>query len=155
MKRLIIVLLSLLLVSCQPTVIRETEYIPVESVIIKTVEVEKFTPARDFTDLSELQEWLNKNTTLYLAPDENGVLTLVNHIPTDKDDCDDQALGFQQKALDAGYIMSVHLVENGRIFGVKVTEFTENHMGNLAVIGNDVYYIEPTSGEITFIVTRD
>ena len=110
---------------------------------------------KEFESLTELESWIKENKTLYLAPDENGVLTLVNHIPTDKDDCDDQALGFQQKALGAGYVISVHLVENGRIFGVKVTEFTENHMGNLAVIGNDVYYIEPTSGEITFIVTRD
>jgi hypothetical protein len=111
---------------------------------------------KEFGSLDELMSWLKKNRAIVLAPDENGNINLVCHVPDAKDDCDDQAIRLQMKALADGFLMSLHLVEDGKILGVKVSEHTGSHMGNMAIIGNSIYYIEPEpNGNVVLITTRD
>lgn len=109
------------------------------------VEVEKKVPQkfREFEDLAELTEWLEKNSLpIVLIAAKDGRIDLLNPGSTSQYDCDDYAEALQRKALEQGYLMSQQLVLNGKVYGVKVSEYTEPHMGNLTVIGNDIYYIE-------------
>ena len=121
--------------------------VPVE--IIKEVpvivEVEKKVPQkfREFEDLAELTEWLEKNSLpIVLIAAKDGRIDLINPRSTSQYDCDDYAEALQRKALEQGFLMSQQLIIKGQIYGVKVSEYTEPHMGNLTVIGNDIYYIE-------------
>lgn len=112
--------------------------------IIKTIEVIKEVPRipREFSSLEELEAWLKDNRSRFLATSNAGIVSLVSHEATDRDDCDDQSLRLQKKAIHDGYLMSVQLVEG------------TSHMGNLVIIGEKIYYIENT-GEVQFIVNKD
>lgn len=60
-------------------------------------------------------------------------------------DCDDFALTLQRRANRDGYQMSVTITrKQGQL-----------HMINLAVIGNDIYYIEPQTDEVWFFANLD
>ena len=109
------------------------------------VEVEKKVSRgfREFEDLAELTEWLEKNSLpIVLIAGKDGRIDLINPRSTSQYDCDDYAEALQRKALEQGFLMSQQLLIKGQIYGVKVSEYTEPHMGNLTVIGNDIYYIE-------------
>ncbi len=105
---------------------------------------------RNFSDLEELKQWLievDANTT-----------TIYFQSPGDTVDCDDYAIALQQKALADGYLISLEIIETSeynRLF--KSNELPPNslHAINLAIIGNDIYYIEPQTGEITFAMHLD
>ena len=121
--------------------------VPVE--IIKEVpvivEVDKNVPRkfREFEDLAELTGWLEKNgLPIVLIANKDGRTDLLNPKSTSQYDCDDYAEALQRKALGQGFLMSQQLISNGKIYGVKISKHTEPHMGNLTVIGNDIYYIE-------------
>jgi len=121
--------------------------VPVE--IIKEVpvivEVEKKSPQKfgEFEDLAELKGWLKENSLpIVLIAGKDGTVDFLNPKSTGQYDCDDYAEDLQRKALEQGFLMSQQLILNGKIFGVKVSEITGPHMGNLTVIGNDIYYIE-------------
>lgn len=121
--------------------------VPVE--IIKEVpvivEVEKKSPRefREFEDLTELKGWFEENTLpIVLIAGKDGSVDFHNSKSTSQYDCDDYAEDLQRKALEQGFLMSQQLILNGKIFGVKVSKITGPHMGNLTVIGNDIYYIE-------------
>jgi len=108
-------------------------------------ETEKKVPQqfREFEDLAELTEWLKKNSLpIRLIAGEDGRIDLVNPTSTSQYDCDDYAEDLQRKALEQGYLMSQQLIIEGKIYGRKVSEYTEPHMGNLTAIGNNIYYIE-------------
>ena len=111
------------------------------------VELEKKSPRkfREFEDLAKLTGWLEKNSLpIVLIADKDGGIDLLNPKSTSQYDCDDYAEALQRKALEQGFLMSQQLLLNGQVYGVKVSEHTEPHMGNLTVIGNDIYYIEST-----------
>ncbi len=98
---------------------------------------------REFEDLEELTEWLKNNSLpIRLIAGEDGRIDLVNPKSTSQYDCDDYAEDLQKKALEQGLLMSQQLLIEGQVYGVKVSEYTEPHMGNLTVIGNNIYYIE-------------
>jgi len=122
-------------------------------------EAEKNVPQqfREFEDLTELTEWLEKNRLpIRIIAGEDGRIDLVNPTSTSQYDCDDHAEDLQRKALEQGYLMSQQLLINGQVYGVKVSEYTEPHMGNLTVIGNNIYYIESMPPhKVVRITSRD
>ncbi len=99
----------------------------------------------NYNGLEELKQWLarvNTNTT-----------TIYFKRPDTTVDCDDFALALQHKALADGYLMSFQIIEPSRynsLFESGKMPPNTLHAINLAVIGNNAYYIEPQTGEIVF-----
>jgi len=111
--------------------------------IVKEVMIEKPIEQREFVSKEELENWLAEDdgeTTIYFFITPDGTTG-----SSDKYDCDDYALDLQQSALKDGFLMSATIIEKG----------DQLHMINLAVIGNDVYYIEPQTDEVWFYAYRD
>lgn len=151
-------------INSEPQVVTQTEYIdhivtvPSEKVIEKpvyvdrVVEVEKIVEevvevvvikhrdisVRQWEDLEQFKEWVQANL-VSLTPMGNYKL-----------DCDDYAMRLQEKALAQGYPLSCHLVVNGHILGKKVSD-GYLHMGNLVIIGNDIYYVEPQPDDFKIV----
>ncbi len=122
--------------------------------VIVEVENEVSRKFREFEDLAELTEWLEKNSLpIRLIAGEDGRIDLLNYKSTSQYDCDDYAEALQRKALEQGFLMSQQLVLNGQVYGVKVSKYTGPHMGNLAVIGNNIYYIESIPPHSVVIIT--
>lgn len=106
--------------------------VPVE--VIKEVLVPTPIEVREFEDLDELKQFLAADDTdeilrLYSIQGTDGLMSLWG------DTCDYDALNLQERALKAGYLMSTQIVKN-------------NHMINSAVIGNDIYFIEPENDKV-------
>lgn len=123
----------------EPQVITETkiEYRVEEVTVTEIVEVEK--SLRHFNSLSELEEWL--------AP----FIVWAN-------DCDDFALSLQKIASRDGYILDFEIIypgEYNRLFKEMKLGVNVVHAVNLAIIGNEVYYIEPQTREVVFVINLD
>ena len=112
---------------------------------VKRVSVE----LHNFNDLNELKQWLGNRmdvTTIYLWS------------PASEVDCDNYAIEMQYKALADGYVMSFEVIgreEYNALFKTKLPRSQSLHAVNLAIIGNEVYYIEPQTGEVAFAVHLD
>jgi len=128
------------------------QYVEKPVTVVKYVDRVQKAPLelRNFKDLAELQQWLkdvNTNTT-----------TIYLERPGAAIDCDDFALALQRKALEGGFLMSFQIIEPGRynsLFeGAKIPPNTL-HAINLAIIGNNVYYIEPQTGEVVLAAQLD
>jgi len=124
----------------------------VEEVIVSegvTVVVMKETPVqfRYFDSERELAEFLEQDDT-------DSVIRFVSEADFSYD-CDDYARALRRRALEQGFLMSLQLVTDGEIFGVKVSDFARPHMGNLTMIGNDIYYIEPSTDEFCLVTAID
>ncbi len=65
------------------------------------------------------------------------------HLKAIDGDCDDHALKLQDEAFKDGYKLSAQLIRDGKLAGVEVSNYKELHMANIAIIGNEVYFIEP------------
>lgn len=137
------------------------EFIPVvykvfEEVYIKT---EKIVPPdfRVFNSEEELVQWLDSECLpIRIVAGSTGTVNLMTPGATPQYDCDDYAEALQKKALEQGYLMSQQLVANGSLFGVRVTQWTEPHMGNLTMVGDDIYYVESIPPhKVVRIVSRD
>lgn len=102
----------------------------VEKIVIKNIEVPVF--LKDFQSLGELTVWVSGHSIFGIA----GI-------------CVPMAQEYAQMAAKDGYYLSLQTVENGRIFGVKVTDSLIPHMGCMAVIEKQIYYIEPATRQIT------
>ena len=120
----------------------EVKYIesPVYKIVEKIMEVEviKEVPReiREFESLKELKQFLEDDDTnevlrLYPIKGTGGVISFTGP-------CDHYALNLQRRALEAGYLMSIEIIERDN----------EPHMMNSAVIGNEIYYIEPGTDEV-------
>jgi len=162
--QLLLVIFTLALTGCAPRVERvEVPYVVdrtvvevvkvpepyvVEKVVIEVVtvnqtiekeiikEVIKYrdrTDWRYFESLTEFTAWVD---------DKLVVLFPING-DTKTADCDDYAERLQREAYKDGYFISVQIVETGRIMGKVVSDNEGLHMGNLVMIGNGVYYVEP------------
>jgi len=104
---------------------------------------------RNFNDLDELKQWLENKMS---------VTTIRLQSPANEVDCDDYAREMQNAALADGYIVSFEVIgmsEYNALFKTKLPHSQTLHAVNLAIIGNDVYYIEPQTGEIAFAVHLD
>jgi len=116
------------------------------------VELRKKAILQNFSDLNELQLWVDKWT----VERKPTVLSILNHtfafggndeLYSAYYDCDDISEAMQRDALRCGYLMSV--------FPVGIESTTFNHLGCLAEAGNGYWYIEPQSGTIALIAERD
>jgi len=127
-----------------PTVaLMETKEVPtVQVVTIKGVPIVQ--PLRDFASYEELRMWLEVNGGIVLVADSNGLISLTTI--DEQNDCDDQARRLQEKAEKDGYRLSVQIVNTGYLCGVEVSPLA--HMGNLAIIGNSVYFVDVTRGNM-------
>ena len=115
----------------------------VDREVIKEVIVEKPIEPREFTSLEGLEAWLAEDDTdecVYLWAGVDGVLR-----QSDKYDCDDYALQLQRRAAKSGFLMSVTIIEKQ----------SKPHMINMAIISNDIYYIEPQTDQVWFHSHKD
>jgi len=104
---------------------------------------------RNFNDLDELKQWLENKMN---------ITTIRLQSPANEVDCDDYAREMQNTALADGYIVSFEVMgrsEYNALFKNKLQHSQTLHAINLAIIGNDIYYIEPQTGEIAFAVHLD
>ena len=119
----------------------EKEYVDV----IRQVKIE----LRDFTNLEELNQWLEEINQVTSIRFE-GKDTVI--------DCDDFAIELQKKALADGFILSFEIIsgsEYNELFSTQLPARQSLHAINLSIIGNDVYYIEPQTGEIVHAAYLD
>lgn len=97
----------------------------------------------EFASLEELRGWLAKDDIdkyVYLFCDDDGVARLSGRY-----DCDDYALELQYRAAVSGFLLSATII-NGPV---------GPHMINMAVIGNDIYYVEPQDDNVWLYCQRD
>lgn len=122
-------------------------FVLLSCLIITTGIVRADVTFREFSSIEDLQAWLQKQPLLLIA-DSTGYISLT-------DTCTYAADALQRKALTEGYLMSVQLVQDGYLLGQKVVENKQgSHMGNLVIIGRNIYYIEPETKKITLIGKR-
>jgi hypothetical protein len=103
---------------------------------------------RNFDTKDELEKWIDTGfmTTIRFEQDDNVI------------DCDDYAIEMQQRALADGYIISFEIInaaEYNELFSTQLPTGQALHAINLAIIGNDVYYIEPQTGETVHAACLD
>ena len=127
------------------------QYVEKPVTVVEYIERVKSVPVelRDFSELNELKQWLE---------DKKNVTTVRFQSPNVTVDCDDYALEMQHKALADGYIMSFEIIgesEYNALFKTPLPPSQSLHAINLVIIGNDVYYIEPQTDEVVFVVQLD
>jgi hypothetical protein len=98
---------------------------------------------RMFVSLTELQHWLLQRTTttrnLYFVPQGGGI------------HCADYALTLQAMAAEDGYMLSFQIIDPSTynpLFRQSQISTSVLHAINLAIVGNEAYYIEPQTGEV-------
>jgi len=110
----------------------------VERVIIeeKEVEVEVVvyhnTRKRSWDSVEQFEQWYEDLDFRVLLP--SSVYTV---------DCDDYSERLQRLALQQGFPVSEAMAKNHLYAGVWVTKIGGLHAGNLVLIGNDYYWVEP------------
>jgi len=103
----------------------------------------------NLNDLDELKQWLGNRMN---------VTTIHLQSPADEADCDDDAREMQSAALVDGHIVSFQIIGRSKynaLFKNKLQHGQSLHAINLAIIGNDIYYIEPQTGKIVFAMHLD
>ena len=120
-----------------PVVVKETEtkyidkpiYIPDIQYVDRVEIVYIPQPMRHFTTKAELKQWLRNDDTDKMVYEAFG-----------KVDCDEFAYALQARAYSSGYLISVEWTYvNGQL-----------HVQNAALIGNEVYLIEPQNDNVTY-----
>jgi len=128
-------------------------YEPVERVIVKRIETPK--SLCHFQNLDELERWLGNMWVLDIRFD---VVDKETGQRIKRFDCEDYAIRLQEKALRDGYIMSfevIRSVEYNALFKQKRIPSGAIHAINSVILGNEVYYIEPQTGEIVLVAYLD
>lgn len=109
---------------------------------IEKIVYEKY-PVRNFKDLAEFAKWVqDKMVRIWLISGEEA-------------DCDDYAEHLQSEALKEGYMVSCQVVYNGMLGTRQVSDSPGLHMGNLVIIGNDIYWVEPQSSAFSIVKVCD
>ncbi len=139
-------------VQCRLVETHTVQYVDRPVTVVEHLErVERLAVAlRNYNVLEELKQWLvevnNNRTTVYFQrPDVTA-------------DCDDFALALQQKVLADGYVMSFQIIASGEcnnLFKSGKIPADTLHAINLAIIGNNAYYVEPQTGEVVFAAHLD
>lgn len=102
---------------------------------------------RDFQSLDDLKAWLAQDDTnewIILKPQGPDGEIVFN------DQCEDFALQLQRRAEKAGYRLSFYPMDREeyfQMFGVWLP-VGKTHAMNLAIIGNEIYLIEPQTDEV-------
>lgn len=90
-----------------------------------------------------LREWAAENELpIVIIVDSNGVIDLVNPRVDPRYDCDDYAEDLVKLAEKDGWRLMEVPVQNGMIWGIKVTDTLELHVGTWTKINNEYYYVE-------------
>lgn len=139
-------------VECRVVETNTVQYVEKPVTVVEYIERVKRVPVelRSFSNLEELKQWLvevGMKTTMVYFQSPNGTV-----------DCDDYAIALQQLALADGYLISLEVIQTSEYNGLfKNSELPPHslHAINLAIIGNDAYYIEPQTGEVVFAVHLD
>lgn len=139
-------------VECQLVGSHTVQYVDRPVAVVNNIERVQRIPVelRNFNSLEELKQWL--------AAVAMNITTIFFQRPDAPVDCDDYALDLQRKALADGYILSFQIIsrsEYNAVFQGELPPGQSLHAINLAIIGNNVYYIEPQTGEITFVIYLD
>ncbi len=120
-----------------------------EQTTVKEVEVDKPVYVnnewREFESAAKLMEWSEEHlAVIWIVGDQVA-------------DCDDYAARLQREAFKDGYLLSLQVISGGMLNGKNVSNYTALHMGNLAMVGNDIYFIEPQPEyfRIVFVCHRD
>jgi len=127
-------------------------YEPIDKIIVEEIEVPRSLDY--FESLVELKQWLNDVKFIDIHFDV--VDRVGNNIK--KFDCDDYAIELQDRALQQGYILSFEVIgynEYNSLFNEKKIPYGAIHAINSAIIGNEVYYIEPQTQETVFVANLD
>ncbi len=137
-------------VECRVVESHTIQYVDRPVTEVKYIECVKSVPVelRNFNDLKELEQWVGGMEKITVIRFESLDATI---------DCDDYALWMQQKALADGYIMSFQVIawsEYNTIFRTKLPTGSL-HAINLAIVGNNAYFIEPQTGEVVFAAYLD
>ena len=107
-----------------------------ERVVVDEREVEVITYrniyARKWESVAQFKQWYEDLDFRILMP--SSVYTV---------DCDDYSERLQRLALQQGYPISEAMAKNHLYAGVWVTKINGLHAGNLVLIGNDYYWVEP------------
>jgi hypothetical protein len=132
---------------------RVRTYKPTKSTALNGVESTGL--LRYYQDLNELEQWLGE---MKILDSGSNVLAEEVNQGIKSDDCDDYALKLQEKALQDGYMMSfeiIHSREYNELFKKGQVPDGTIHAINSVIIGNEVYYIEPTTQEIVLVAFLD
>jgi len=111
--------------------------VPVERVIVKTEYVRIPQPLRNFETVNELKDFLSRTNV-----DET---TIIMNDPKEKADCDDYALLLIKYAHREGYALHFQIDKIGH----------RGHALCCALIGNEVYFIEPSTDEYWKVANID
>ncbi len=129
MKRLVIIFLSLLLLTgC------ETYGECDEPVVVEEQAIEELV---EFFSKKAFEQWRDR----HLLVEING---RQYRLPTPQYspdyDCDDIAEGWQRRAYEDGYLISIQVIRNGVLMGKRVSKARGRHAGIFLFIGNDSFY---------------
>jgi cell division protein FtsB len=129
----------------------EVIYVPqyYQQTTVKEIEVAKPVYVndewREFESVGKLTEWAKEHLAyLWISGDKIA-------------DCDDYAERLQSEAYKEGYLLSLQVIKGGVLNGKNVSNYLELHMGNLAMIDNEIYFIEPQPDffRVVFVCYRD
>ena len=120
----------------EPYIVRETVIKEIEVGVMVEVPVK----LRNFKDTDELDAFLFKDDTdsrIILRANSNGVISFEGQ-------CEDIALQLQERAREAGYIMSIEIIGGEEVYkDVRCILTGRLHVINSVVIGNEFIFIEP------------
>jgi hypothetical protein len=148
LKRLFLLIPFLLLTSCSPVqaqpeirvveVIKEVEVEVVKETTVY-VEVPVYIKERvklyEFQSLDELDRFFTDNRDYVFA------CAYENSLPS-KLKCRYYAEEWQKYAAEKGYLLPMQLIEYGHLLDRQVSTTVARHWGNVAIVQNQVYYIE-------------
>jgi hypothetical protein len=103
--------------------------------------VEALAGLAEFESLPKLQEFVNDYCpTIRLQADESGQIQINNQ-------CEDIAIGLRDKALKVGRLLETEILIQSEVLKYYPAEFRPDapHMICKAIIGNEVYFIEPAT----------
>jgi len=133
-----------------PKVVEKIVEVPVEVDVVQereievVREVERAVYPRRFPDVDSAKGWtLSHALPVVLIADSSGVVRLDKSGHDPRYDCDDYADDYEMLALSDNISLWQAPVTNGRIWGVRVSNTTGNHVGMWTKIDNTYYYIEP------------
>jgi hypothetical protein len=114
------------------------------------------TPPRAFQSVPEAESWLDSHHLPYvMIAGQDGSISFNEPVADARYDCDDYARDYQAMALESGYIIDLCPVIYGAVWGIKVCDFPQAHIGCWAQIGDTYYYIECVPGYAnSFKLTR-
>jgi len=127
--------------------------IPVHAMPLDGTEIPDPPDPREFPSLEFFERWRDAKLLLYI---EGRQYRLPTELYSSVKDCDDVAETWQRRALEDGFLLSQQVIRYGKLLGIKVSKTKELHMGCLAIIGNDVYYLDTYAPyDITLVCRRD